>query len=602
MQSRGLRALLPERLVKAARVLKNEGPVSLAHKVMRSIAASAHPEYAVQVLFVNGCSPDVPHPTRYRVFHQMEQLQLAGVTCGHVYYEDLVPAYTGCAKAVVFFRCQITDLVRASIACAHKNGVRVYYDVDDLVVDTCYTDDLPFVQSMGFEERRLFDDGVARNGETLKICDAAIVSTGCLANELSKYVPDVFINRNVASQEMVSLSEDAYRTRRSRADGRITLGYFSGSRTHDADFSLIADALARVFEKRPNVSLLLVGVSAIPGELVRFENRIDFHDPVSWQELPRLMASVDINLAPLVDTVFTRAKSENKWVDAALVGTPTIASNVGAFAEMVRNGETGRLCDGCDAWEDALLDLIDCPDRRLRIAEQARSFCLARCTTRNTGQWLACKLKGERLTLDGLLPKDSDAKSSLVANYLDEYGMGVDGREESSRPWDVIAFSERLEEYRGACAVGKRCAIVLYELTCGDMSTFRYFGYNVWQSMKLSDEWHVGFFFVHEIEHIVSLLEHTDAVVLVRMRIRPDVAEFIKRAHEGNIPVAFLIDDLAVGAETAPRIIEAMSIASSDEFGKAYWLGMTRRFEQTACRSDCFIAPVARLAESLSCK
>ncbi len=602
MQSRGLRALVPDRLVKAARILKNEGPASLVHKVMQSFGVSTHPEYAVQVLFVNGCSPDVPHPTRYRVFHQMEQLQQAGMTCGCVYYEDLIPAYVSCAEVVIFFRCPITDAVRASIVCAHEHGMRVYYDIDDLVIDTRYTDQLPFVQSMEPDERRLFDDGVMRNGETLKICDAAIASTGCLAEELSKYVNDVCVNRNVASQEMVTLSEKAYQTRRLRDDDLIVLGYFSGSLTHDADFALIADSLVQVFEARDNVSLLLVGVSGIPEQLSKFGNRISLHAPVDWRELPQLMASVDINLVPLVDTVFTRAKSENKWVDAALVGTPTIASKVGAFAEMIRNGETGLLCDGPDEWKNALLDCIDNQEKRLRIAERARTFCLARCTTCNTGQWLACKLRGERFGLNDLLPKDVDAKSALVKSYLDEYGMDIEDRGIKTQPWDAVTLSERVGAYRAAYEAGKKCALILYEMTCGDTPTFRYFGYNVWQSMQSSKTWHVGFFFVHEIGHLVSLLECTDAVVLVRMRIRPDVADFVTHAHGYNIPVAFLIDDLAVGPETAPRIMEAMSIAPSDEFGKAFWLGLTKRFEQTARLSDCFIAPIARLADSLSSK
>ena len=51
----------------------------------------------------------------------------------------------------------------------------------------------------------------------------------------------------------------------------------------------------------------------------------------NWRQLPQLIASVDINIAPLQDTVFNRAKSENKWVEAALVKVPTIASDVELF-------------------------------------------------------------------------------------------------------------------------------------------------------------------------------------------------------------------------------------------------------------------------------
>ena len=63
-----------------------------------------------------------------------------------------------------------------------------------------------------------------------------------------------------------------------------------------------------------------------------------------------LIAEVDINLAPLEQSIFNEAKSENKWVEAALVKVPTVASNVGAFQRMIVSGETGILCDTEDEW------------------------------------------------------------------------------------------------------------------------------------------------------------------------------------------------------------------------------------------------------------
>ena len=59
------------------------------------------------------------------------------------------------------------------------------------------------------EERALYDDGVMRMGRTLKLCDAAITTTERLAEELGHYVPEVFINRNTASEEMCALSKEA---------------------------------------------------------------------------------------------------------------------------------------------------------------------------------------------------------------------------------------------------------------------------------------------------------------------------------------------------------------------------------------------------------
>ena len=55
-----------------------------------------------------------------------------------------------------------------------------------------------------------------------------------------------------------------------------------------------------------------------------------------------LLHQLDINLAPLEESLFNEAKSENKWMEAALVKVPTIASNVGAF-KVINNNEDGIL-------------------------------------------------------------------------------------------------------------------------------------------------------------------------------------------------------------------------------------------------------------------
>ena len=53
------------------------------------------------VLFISGCS--LPHPTRYRVDHQMEQLHFNGVACDKIWYQLLEPEMAPCYRCFVFF-------------------------------------------------------------------------------------------------------------------------------------------------------------------------------------------------------------------------------------------------------------------------------------------------------------------------------------------------------------------------------------------------------------------------------------------------------------------------------------------------------------------
>lgn len=133
------------------------------------------------------------------------------------------------------------------------------------------------------------------------------------------------------------------------------MGYLSGSITHNNDFKLIMPNIIRAMKKHSNLYLQVVGLLDVPDEMLEFKDRIIFSHFVDWTKLPMLIRSIDINLAPLEQSIFNEAKSENKWTEAALVKIPTIASDVGAFKSQIVDGKTGLLCKtkkiGMKSWK-----------------------------------------------------------------------------------------------------------------------------------------------------------------------------------------------------------------------------------------------------------
>lgn len=560
-------------------------------------AATPHP---VDALFVNGC--DIPACHRYRVSHQREQLEFWGHSTYEVHYTAVDPALADTASVIICYRCPITDAVKALIERAHAKGVCVFFDVDDLVIDTKYTDALPVVQAMSPEDKRVFDDGVIRNGRTLALCDAAICSTERLAHELKRYVPRVYINRNVASQEMVELSDAASKNKGNDApvEGSVVLGYFSGSMTHNADFAEALSALAVVMAERPQVKLKVVGDLELPGNLQQFTDRIIHAPRVSWQELPELIASVDINLAPLEDTLFNEAKSENKWTEAALVRVPTVASNVGAFARMIRDGETGVLCSNTQEWRDGLLRLIDDPGLRQHIGAQAYDYCMEHCTTMRSGYVLSQTLFNDPRDLDHLISQDESARHFCVSSYLKRCGIVLEKTPEiDPKPWLKPPFTSRLDALKQAHTAGHKTAVLIYERQCGDDATFRYFGYNVSQRLMDSENWRGAYFFDDELNTLAQSLDSVDVILFIRCRIRPELTTLANAAKERGVHIAYLIDDNAVGAAAAPRIIRAMASEPPTPFEIDFWTGVTKRFQMASQLADCLIAPNAYLADLL---
>ncbi len=440
------------------------------------------------VLFINGCDETLPHPGRYRVSHQREQLESLGVSTGEVYFQNLRTEALRCYRTFVFFRCPCTQTIEEFVETAKKLNKTVLYDVDDLVIDTLYTDQIAYLDSMTEKERCAYDENVRSMGKLLRLCDGAVTTTKTLAEELRNYVPKVFINRNVASEEMVKLSQEALKEQRRTkgahpaADARkksaamsqngrektlagtnkktpetdgdlkepiVRLGYFSGSITHNEDLQMILPVLVKLLSEYPSLHLRLAGELSLPDKLLPFRGQIETVPFTDWRELPRMIAGVDINLAPLTDTVFNQAKSENKWLEAALVKVPTVASRLGAFAEMLENGKTGLLCKGLSEWEGALRALIESNKYRAQIGEAAFAFCMRSCVTAYTGQGLWQFLKEqERENIAFFLPGFQVSGGVMVAlqhaKILQKAG------------WDVQLFSiadegkERWYEFEGS--------------------------------------------------------------------------------------------------------------------------------------------------------
>lgn len=428
-------ANIKELTVKTARTLKNEGIISLGRKSKNYIRTVITGEKGDRnkifkdVLFINGCDESVPHPARYRVTHQREQLAANNITSNEVYYVNLQLDQVRFYRTFIFFRCPYTDMIGEFIKLAKSLNKKVLFDIDDLVIDTKYTDTIKYLDSMSNEERELYDDGVRRMGKTLQLCDAAITTTERLAEELGHYVPEVFINRNTASEEMCALSNKALQAKH-KDDSSVGIGYFSGSLTHNDDFALVLPTIQYVMKKYSQVKLHVVGELNLPKELEQYHDRVVAHPFVNWKKLPELISQVDINLAPLEQSIFNEAKSENKWVEAALVKVPTVASKVGAFDRMIENDVTGILCSTTEEWKAALERLIVHADERERLAQKAYEYCTEHCVTIYTGYPLRKFIKKyTNQNVAFVLPSLNISGGIMVALehaiILQDYGLDV---------------------------------------------------------------------------------------------------------------------------------------------------------------------------------
>lgn len=354
---------------------KTDYPVEILENIVQKFKAVPRDQY---ILIIDGVENIIPQCTRYRVLNKAEQLRKNGFAVKVVNASEFSLAQAQYASHIIIYRAPWSAQLQLLCDLAREEHKPIYFDIDDLVFDTLYTDQLSYTQGLSEKEKGNYDAGVKNYGKMLAACDGAITSTTQLKEELIKYKDTVLLNRNLASSELIAVSSQ-FLKEDFGADDRIKIGYFSGSISHNENFELIKPAIKEVLDNYPFVELHIVGHLDIPQDMKQYTQRIIIHEYVDWKALPQLISQVDINLAPLVDSVFNRAKSEIKWIEAALVKVPTIASHIGAFADMMIDGQTGLLAKDSE-WKEKLESLILSADLRRELAENAYTFVLENCS------------------------------------------------------------------------------------------------------------------------------------------------------------------------------------------------------------------------------
>jgi glycosyltransferase involved in cell wall biosynthesis len=321
------------------------------------------------ILFLSGVKGDT---RRYRTFHPYEQLRLAGIDCqiSHI-IDPRLPEKASQARLVILHRVAMDRYVESLLAGWQQKGALLILDVDDLVFEPGA---FQWINSPDFSDplrAALYQEEMHRQRLILEACQAVIASTEYLAGNVRQQGKPAWVHRNAFSLEMLDRAEAAYRSRPVSA-GRFVIGYASGTPTHDEDFALVKPALKKFLQHHPQAEVWIIGPLEPGRDWGSLAQRLRRFPLVPWRELPGYLVQFDINLAPLaMDNPFSQSKSEIKYMEAALVRVPTIASPTDAYRFAIRPGENGYLAAGDSEWEQALTLLIEQPHQRRLAGEEA---------------------------------------------------------------------------------------------------------------------------------------------------------------------------------------------------------------------------------------
>ncbi len=335
----------------------------------------------IKITFISG-EPDTPGHF-YRISHYANAAKTIGADIMEL---DVASAFANLEQltntTIIFvWRAGWNRQLAHIFSIARKAKIPIIFDVDDLMVDSNLAkvhivDGIRTIGSTEKEVERFF----RAIQLTMQRADYCSAPTTFLADYMRSLGKKTFVLPNGFDEHTWQASRLAVQTRlNNQQDGLIRIGYAGGSRTHQKDFSLIVDVIARILHERPNCRLVLfrkktlrcVEIDEFPA-LLAVSQQIEWREMVPLKKLPWEMARFDINLAPLESgNPFCEAKSELKFFESALVEVPVVASPTQPYRDAIEEGKTGFLAYDKDSWYTIISKLLDDPALRKQVGRRA---------------------------------------------------------------------------------------------------------------------------------------------------------------------------------------------------------------------------------------
>lgn len=331
-------------------------------------------------------SEDLYQCKLYRVDQKAEQLRTAGyeveVFSPSSDLERFIAALDH-FQAAIFFRVPAFPQIAQAIISAGEAGLATFYEIDDIVFDAEHFP--PSFESYANQiTQREYDAmacGVPLFERAMELCDYGIASTATLREIMAKKVRSgqVFEHQNALGRlHMLAIADQAARAH-DKVRQPLVLFYGSGTKAHKEDFhELLEPALSDIARKYgAKVEIRLVGHFDKFHHLDPKKHNVRMMKPVwDFEAYCSLLAEADINMSVLSPSVLTDAKSEIKWMEAAMFGTPSVVSATRTHREKIIEGETGFLCETMQDFSQALDRLIKNEALRRQVGESARAKVL----------------------------------------------------------------------------------------------------------------------------------------------------------------------------------------------------------------------------------
>lgn len=333
----------------------------------------------MKVLFVTNTSridrPYFDPSVRYRCFNFAFGLerQFGWKTCV-ISQNELDASIVEYFDVFVFHRPSFTVDLIEFVSCAKSKGKFVSADYDDLIFDVSNALDSSIYKNGRVGSREVCDI-FDRNASALSLFDTATVSTVPLSERLKEVFPDtnVVVVHNALSSDYIDFSRIVCSK---KMEKKYTLGYFSGTKSHDKDFKIVEESILKLLGLNKEFSLLLMGPLEVSGHMMSTGQVV--HLPLqSYYKMASYVAQCRAIIAPLEESIFNSCKSGLKFFESAIFNTKVFASPIPDIARF--DSDLLVTCSDSGEWEGELLRFgaeIDGSETAKLREDVLRSACL----------------------------------------------------------------------------------------------------------------------------------------------------------------------------------------------------------------------------------
>nr|MBU1328933.1 glycosyltransferase family 4 protein [Candidatus Omnitrophota bacterium] len=206
--------------------------------------------------------------------------------------------------------------------------------------------------------------------------DACIASSLFLKNYLEKFNDKVY-------GIPTGVDTEFFRPKNNHRDNSKIIFSWIGTMYHKEmreNIKFILDCFLVLADKYDDIFLNIVGEGKYFIELSTYitnskhRDRIRIDNWIPPDKIPDYLSNINIGLLPLIqDTKFNKAKSPTKLFEYMAMAKPTVSSNIGEAAHVIRAGNNGFLAGSKEEFMEKMEILINDPVLCRYIGNNARS-------------------------------------------------------------------------------------------------------------------------------------------------------------------------------------------------------------------------------------